>query len=161
MKILWLLILSVGCVAPSKLAKVCAERFPIKEETKEIIRIDTVISKSDTIVVRFKDSVAVVICPPIQVITKTREVLKTVESTAKLEAFKQENTKANKLLVNNFTKENKELLRIIESKNKDIEKLQNKYDAAKKYRQRFWLLLSIIISYFAIRFGFKYLVSRL
>jgi hypothetical protein len=152
MKLLWLSpFIFIGCIPSHKLAEVCAERYPVKEEIKEIVIIDTILTKGDTILVHFKDSVAVVVCPPIQTITKTREVVKTLENTAKIEALKESNRRAVSMVVDNYTKENKELLRIIDSKNKEIVKLQDKYDSAKKYKTYWWLAVSVIIVYFAFR----------
>lgn len=162
MKIIWLSpFLFMGCISTNKLAEVCAERYPVKEEIKEVIIVDTLYTKGDTILVHFKDSVAVVICPPIQTITKTREVVKTIENTAKLEALKESNRKAVGMVIDNYTQENKELARIIDAKNKEIVKLQNNYDAIKKYRKRFFILLSGIILFFAAKYGFKKWLSLL
>ena len=63
-----------GCLSQNKLAKVCSERFPIKEEIKEVLVIDTILTQGDTIVIHFKDSSLPVICPPNKIITKTKEV---------------------------------------------------------------------------------------
>lgn len=152
MRLIWLSpFLFMGCISPNKLSQVCAERYPVKEETKEVIIIDTILTKGDTILVHFKDSVAVVVCPPIQTITKTREVIKTIENTAKIEALKESNRKAVGMVMDNYTRENKELQRIIDLKNKEIVKLQEKYDSAKKYKTYWWLAVSLIIVYFAFR----------
>ena len=162
MKAIWLSpFLLMGCISSHRLAEVCAERYPVKEETKEIIIIDTLYTKGDTILVRFKDSTAVVICPPIQTITKTKEVVKTIENTAKIEALKESNRKAVGMVVDNYTQENKELQRIIDTKNKEIVKLQDKYDSANKYKKRFFILLSVIILYFAAKFSVKKWLSLL
>jgi hypothetical protein len=151
MRILLLIPFFIGCISTNKLAEVCAERYPVKEEIKEVIIIDTLYTKGDTILVRFKDSTAVVVCPPIQTITKTIEVVKTIENTAKFEALKESNRKAVGMVVDNYTQENKELQRIIDLKNKEIIKVQEKYDSAKKYKTYWWLAVSVIIVYFAFR----------
>jgi hypothetical protein len=161
MRILLLIPFFIGCISSNKLAQICAERYPVKEETKEVIIIDTILTKGDTILVHFKDSVAVVICPPIETITKTKEVVKTIENTAKLEALKESNRKAVSMVVDNYTQENKELQRIIDSKNKEIVKLQNGYNRNKLYRKRFFILLSVIILYFASKFSIKKFLSYL
>ena len=151
MKILLLIPFFIGCISSHKLAEVCAERYPVKEEIKEVIIIDTILTKGDTIKIHFKDSVAVVICPPIQTITKTKEVIKTIENTAKVEALKESNRKAIGMVIDNYTQENKELQRIIEIKNKELTAIQSKYDAAKKYKTYWWLAILLIIVYFAYR----------
>ena len=151
MRILLLIPFFIGCIPTHKLAEICAERYPVKEETKEVIIVDTIYTKGDTIRVQFKDSVAVVICPPIQTITKTREVIKTIENTAKIEVLKESNRKAVGMVIDNFSKENKELQRIIELKNKELTAIQSKYDAAKKYKTYWWLAVLLIIVYFAIK----------
>lgn len=152
MKVIWLSpFLFMGCISSHKLAEVCAERYPIKEETKEVIIIDTILTKGDTILVHFKDSTAVVVCPPIQTIIKTREVIKTIENTAKIEALKESNRRAISMVVDNYTQENKELQRIIDLKNKEIIKVQERYNSAKKYKTYWWLAISLIIVYFAFR----------
>ena len=162
MKLIWLSpFLFMGCISTNKLAEVCAERYPVKEETKEVIIIDTLYTKGDTILVHFKDSVAIVVCPPTQTIIKTKEVIKTIENTAKLEALKESNRKAVGMVVDNYTQENKELQRIIDAKNKEIVKLQDKYDSANKYKKRFFILLSVIILYFAAKFSVKKWLSLL
>jgi hypothetical protein len=77
------LLFLTGCVPQSKLAKVCAERYPIREDVKEVINTEVVYLPSDTILVHFKDTVLPVICPPNKTITRIKEVVKTQENTAK------------------------------------------------------------------------------
>jgi len=72
-----------GCLSERKLAETCAEKFPIKEEIKEVLVVDTIQAAPDTILVHFKDSVLPVICPPSKTITLTKEVIKTQEKLKK------------------------------------------------------------------------------
>jgi len=160
MKTIWLSpFFFMGCIPAHKLAEVCAEKYPVKEEIKEIVIIDTILTKADTILVHFKDSVAVVVCPPIQTITKTKEVVKTIENTAKIEALKDSNRKAVGMVIDNYTRENKELQRIIDAKNKEIAKLEKSYNSNKSYRKRFFILLLIISLYFVGKFSFRKILS--
>ena len=64
-KLLIFSLLLTGCLSERKLAETCAEKYPIKEEIKEVLVIDTIQSKPDTILVHFKDSILPVVCPPI------------------------------------------------------------------------------------------------
>lgn len=150
-----------GCLSQNKLAKVCAERFPIKEEIKEILVIDTLLTQGDTIVVHFKDSSLPVICPPIKTITKIKEVKITAENTAKTHLLKQEHQKEINKLNDECDKQVKILNAELKKKTKEIDNLSEKLESVKKFKRRFYLLLSGIILYFVIRLGIKKLVSSL
>jgi len=148
-----------GCLSQKKLAEKCADKFPIKEEIKEIIIIDTIQSAGDTILVHFKDSSLPVICPPNKIITKTKEVKITAENTAKTYLVKQEHQKEiNKL--NDDCNNQIELLNAeLKKQTKEIDNLNIKLENVRKFKRRFYLLLSGIILYFALRFGIKRLMS--
>jgi len=148
-----------GCLSQNKLAKVCAERFPIKEEIKEILVIDTLLTQGDTIVVHFKDSSLPVICPPSKTITKIKEVKITAENTAKTHLLKQEHQKEINKLNDECNKQVKILNAELKKKTKEIDKLSEKLESVKKFKRRFYLLLSGIILYFAIKYGIKRLIT--
>jgi|694.fasta_scaffold48832_5 hypothetical protein len=81
-----------GCMSEKKLAQVCADKFPIKDSTVIIERVDTTYQyiKGDSIRVPFYLKGKVVykdtICPPVRVpqVTKTKEKIVYQENTAKL-----------------------------------------------------------------------------
>jgi flagellar motility protein MotE (MotC chaperone) len=148
-----------GCLSQNKLAKVCSERFPIKEEIKEVLVIDTILTKGDTIVVHFKDSSLPVICPPNKIITKTKEVKITAENTAKTYLIKQDHQKEITKLNDECNKQISKLNAESKKHIKEIDNLNTKLEKVKKFKHRFYLLLSGIILYFAFKFGIKRLVS--
>ena len=150
-----------GCYSQNKLAKVCAEKFPIKEEIKEVLVIDTLLTQGDTIVVHFKDSSLPVICPPSKTITKTKEVKITAENTAKTHLLNQEHQKEINKLNDECDKQIKSLNAELKKQTKEIDKLSEKLESVKKFKRRFYLLLSGIILYFAIRFGISKILSSL
>lgn len=159
MRYIFLLILLSGCYSQNKLAKICSERFPIKEEIKEIIIIDTILTQGDTI--HFKDSSLPVICPPNKIITKTKEVRITAENTAKTHLIKQDYQKQIDKLNNDCDKQIKILNAESQKHIKEIDKLNNKLESVKKFKHRFYLLIAGIILYFAVRFGIKRYLSVL
>lgn len=81
-----------GCMSEKKLAQVCADKFPIKDSTVIIERVDTTYQyiKGDSIKVPFYLKGEVVykdtICPPVRVpqVTKTKEKIVYQENTAKV-----------------------------------------------------------------------------
>ena len=147
-----------GCLSQNKLAKVCAERFPIQEQIKEILVIDTLLTQGDTIVVHFKDSSFPFICPPNKIITKTKEVRITAENTAKTYLIKQDYQKQIDQLNDDCDKQIKILNAESKKHLKEIDNLNIKLDSVKKFKHRFYLLIAGIILYFAARFGInKYL----
>lgn len=140
-----------GCLSQKKLAQKCADKFPVKEEIKEIIIIDTIQSKADTILVHFKDSILPVICPPSKTITKTKEIKITAENTAKTHLLKQDHQKQINKLNDECNKQIKSLNAELEKHIKEIDKLNNKLNSVKKFKHWFWILISGIFIYFAIR----------
>jgi hypothetical protein len=81
-----------SCMSEKKLAQVCADKFPIKDSTVIIERVDTTYQyiKGDSIRVPFYLKGEVVykdtICPPVRVpqVTKTKEKIVYQENTAKV-----------------------------------------------------------------------------
>jgi predicted RNase H-like nuclease (RuvC/YqgF family) len=150
-----------GCLTQNKLAKVCSERFPIKEEIKEILVIDTLLTQGDTIVVHFKDSSLPVICPPSKTITKIKEVKITAENTAKTYLVKQEHQKEIVKLNDECDSKIDNLNNELQKQTKEIDNLNEKLESVKKFKRRFYLLLSGIILYFVIKFGISKILSSL
>jgi hypothetical protein len=148
MKNLLISLLFIGCVPQSKLAKVCAERYPVKEEIKEIIRIDTLISLGDTIRLNKTDT-AYVICPPAQVITKTKEVRITAENTAKTHLVKEQCSKELK----DKDREIIALQKTIADNAKKISNLEKKLQIVQKYKERFYILIGILALFLFFKFS--------
>jgi hypothetical protein len=148
MKNLLISLLFIGCVPQSKLAKVCAERYPVKEEIKEIIRIDTLISLGDTIRLNKTDT-AYVICPPTQVITKTKEVRITAENTAKTHLVKEQCSKELK----DKDREIIALQKTIADNAKKISNLEKKLQIVQKYKERFYILIGILALFLFFKFS--------
>ena len=150
-----------GCISQNKLAKVCAERFPINEQIKEVIVVDTIITKGDTIKMGFKDTSFSFVCPPSKTITVYKEVKITAENTAKTYLVKQEyQAEINKL--NDDCDKQIKILNVELNKHiKEINNLSEKLENVKKFKNRFYILLSGIILYFAFKFGIKKIVSFL
>lgn len=148
MKNLLISLLFIGCVPQSKLAKVCAERYPVKEEIKEIIHIDTLISLGDTIRLNKTDT-AYVICPPAQVITKTKEVRITAENTAKTHLVKEQCSKELK----DKDREIIALQKKIADNAKKISNLEKKLQIVQKYKERFYILIGILALFLFFKFS--------
>jgi hypothetical protein len=95
MRYLLILLLFVSCASEKKIAKICAEKYPIKDSTIIIEKIDTTYEyiKGDSIKVPFYIKGDVIykdtICPPIKVpkITKSKEKIVYQENTAKNALF--------------------------------------------------------------------------
>lgn len=130
----------MGCVPQSKLAKVCAERYPIKEEIKEVNIIDTLSIPQDTLYIHFKDTSLPYICPPNKVVTKIKEVRITAENTAKTHLVKIECTKE-------LQAKNKEIIKLqntIADNAKKISNLENKLQIVQKYKNRYYILIGLL-----------------
>lgn len=140
-----------GCLSEKKLAQKCADKFPVKEEIKEIIIIDTIQSKADTVLVHFRDSILPVICPPNKIITKTKEVKITAENTAKTHLLKQDHQKQIDKLNDECDRQKDSLNAELKKRIKEIDKLNNKLNSVKKFKQWFYILLLGIIVTFAIK----------
>ena len=144
-----------GCYSQNKLAKVCAEIFPIKEEIKEVLIVDTILTPGDTIVMHFKDSSLPFICPPNKTIIQKKEVKILAENTAKTHLLNQEHQKEIIKLNDECDKQVKSLNAELKKQTKEIDKLSEKLESVKKFKHRFYLLLSGIILYFVLKFGLK------
>lgn len=140
-----------GCLSEKKLAETCAEKFPIREQIKEVLIIDTIQSTPDTILVHFKDSILPVICPPSKTITLTKEVVKTQENTAKIEALKLGHQKEIETLSNDYQNHEAAHIKEVEKLKKDLNNVESKLQSARKFKLWFYLLISGIILIFAIR----------
>ena len=140
-----------GCLSERKLAETCAEKFPIKEEIKEVLVIDTVQSLPDTVVVHFKDSNFTFVCPPVQTITKTKEVVKTQENTAKIESLKIAHQKEMESYIKDFEIHEKKHNKEIEKLKKDLINSQEKVESLRKFKRWFYILVFSLIAIFAIR----------
>ena len=139
MKYLLISLVFIGCVPVSKLAKVCAERYPVKEEIREIIIVDTLNIEGDTIRLNKTDT-AYVVCPPTQVITKTKEVRITAENTAKTHLVKEQCSKELKV-------KDKEIIKLqntIADNAKKISNLEKKLQIVQKYKRRFFVLTGLL-----------------
>lgn len=136
----------MGCVPQSKLAKVCAERYPVKEEITETIVTDTITIAGDTIRLNKTDT-AYVVCPPNKVITQIKEVKIKAENTAKTQLVKDDCTKQ----LRNKDKEIEKLNKELSSKDHKIAELKEKLEDVKKYKRWFYMLIGII----AIILGYR------
>lgn len=95
-KILFLMFVLQSCMTNKKLAQKCADKFPIKDSTIIVERIDTtyVTIKGDTVKVPFKvgDSIVykLVQCPPKKLaqVVKYKEKIVYQENTARLTIYK-------------------------------------------------------------------------
>lgn len=150
MRKLILLFFLTGCLSEKKLADKCAEKFPIREEIKEVLVIDTIQSQPDTILVHFKDSILPVICPPMKTIVQKKEVIKTLENTAKIESLKNKHQKEMEFLHMDYQKHEDAHIKEVEKLKKDLNKAEEKLENVKKFKRWFWLLISGILLYFAI-----------
>lgn len=118
-----LLVLVTGCMSQKKLAKVCADNFPVKDSTVIVERIDTVIEyiKGDSIRVPFYVDGGIIykdtICPPVKVRTvfKTKEKEVYIENTAKTTQLQNEIDDLNKSII-----KEREKLKNAETENKEL-----------------------------------------
>lgn len=140
-----------GCLSEKKLAETCAEKFPIREQIKEVLVIDTVQSAPDTIMVHFKDSILPVICPPSKTITLTKEVIKTQENTAKIESLRINHQKELETLHKDYQNHEDQHIKEVEKLKKQLNDVETKFQNVKKFKLWFWLLVSGLGLIFAIR----------
>ena len=150
-KLLLIAISLTGCLSQNKLAQKCAERFPVQEQIKETIVVDTIYTKGDTITMGLGDSSFSFVCPPTKTITKTKEVKITAENTAKTYLLKQDHQKEIDQLNADCDKQIKILNAEREKHIKEIDKLNKKLDSVKKFKRWFYIMLLGIIIIFAIR----------
>ena len=140
-----------GCLSERKLAETCAEKFPVKEEIKEVLIIDTVQSLPDTVVVHFKDSNFTFVCPPVQTIIKTKEVIKRQENTAKIESLKKAHQKEMETYIKDFEMHEEKHNKEIEKLKKDLINSEEKVESLRKFKRWFYILVLGLIAIFAIR----------
>jgi len=140
-----------GCISERKLAETCAEKFPIKEEIKEVLVVDTIQAAPDTILIHFKDSVLPVICPPSKTIIQTKEVIKTQENTAKIEALKMRHQKEMESLHRDYQNHEAAHIKEVEKLKKELNDVETKLQRVRKFKLWFYLLVSGLIAIFAIR----------
>lgn len=140
-----------GCLSERKLAETCAEKFPIKEEIKEVLVVDTIQAAPDTILVHFKDSILPVICPPNKTITLTKEVIKTQENTAKIEALKMRHQKEMETLHMDYQNHEAAHIKEMDKLKKELNDVETKLQRVRKFKLWFYLLVSGLIAIFAIR----------
>jgi hypothetical protein len=146
---LFLILLLFSCTSQKKLAQICADRFPIKENVKEILLIDTLIN-TDTIKIEYKGDSIVLPCPPSKTIIQTKEVLKTLENTAKIEALKIEHQKEMQEYIKEYNLHEEKHEKEIEKLKKDLNKAEEKVERVSKFKRWFYFLLFGIILYFVI-----------
>ena len=140
-----------GCLSQKKLADKCAEKFPIKEEIKEVLIIDTIYDQPDTIVAYIKDSNFTFVCPPVKTIVKTKEVIKTQENTAKIESLKMAHKKEIESYIKEYQMHEESHLKEVNKLKIDLQKAEEKIDSLRKYKRWLIYLISGFILYFAIR----------
>lgn len=155
-KLLICSILLTGCLSEKKLADKCAEKFPIKEEIKEILIIDTVLSIPDTVVVHFKDSNFAFVCPPVRTIIQKKEVVKTQENTAKIESLKFAHQKEMQDYIQMYNLHEEKHEKEIAKLNKDLKQAEEKVESLRKFKRWFILLISGIVLYFAVSKWFRF-----
>lgn len=151
MKYLIIFVFLTGCISQKKLAQKCADRFPVQEQIKEIIVIDTIYTKGDTITMGLRDSSFSFVCPPNKTITKTKEVRILTENTAKTHLLKQNHQKEIDDLNDEYRKQIARLNAEMDKHIKEIDKLNNKLESVKKFKRWFYMMLIGIIIIFAIR----------
>ena len=140
-----------GCLSERKLAETCAEKYPIKESVKEVVTVDTVELKPDTILMYLKDTILAVPCPPSKTITLTKEVIKTQENTAKIESLKINHQKEMESLHKDYLQHEEAHRKEVDKLKKQLNDVETKFQNVKKFKLWFWLLISGLGLIFAIR----------
>ena len=146
MRYLLILLLFVSCASEKKIAKICAEKYPIKDSTIIIEKIDTTYEyiKGDSIKVPFYIKGDVIykdtICPPVKVpkITKSKEKI-----------VYQENTAKNAL----FELQMKDMSQKLAKVNDDNKKLEDKVRSRTKKRNILFIILGIIILFRVLKYA--------
>ena len=151
MRYLIICLLFVSCASEKKIAKICAEKYPIKDSTIIIEKIDTTYEyiKGDSIKVPFylkgevlyKDT----ICPPVKFpkITKSKEKIVYQENTAKSALFEFQM---------------KDISQKLAKLNDTNVKLEAELKETKKQRNTILLIIGIIILIQGIKYAvFKWL----
>lgn len=138
----------ISCTSERKLAKICAEKYPIKDSTIIIEKIDTTYEfiKGDSIKVPFYIKGDVVykdtICPTIKVpkITKSKEKIVYQENTAKSALFEFQM---------------KDMSQKLAKLNQENTKLQETIKNRTKQRNILLIILAIIILSQVLKIAFK------
>lgn len=138
MRYLIICLLFVSCVSEKKIAKICAEKYPIKDSTIIIEKIDTTYEyiKGDSIKVPFYLKGEVIykdtICPPVKIpkITKSKEKIVYQENTAKSALFEFQM---------------KDMSQKLAKANDDNKKLEDKVRSRTKQRNILLIILGLII----------------
>jgi hypothetical protein len=146
MRYILILLLFVSCASEKKIAKICAEKYPIKDSTIIIEKIDTTYEyiKGDSIKVPFYIKGDVIykdtICPPVKVpkITKSKEKI-----------VYQENTAKNAL----FELQMKDMSQKLAKVNDDNKKLEDKVRSRTKQRNILFIILGIIILFRVLKYA--------
>ena len=148
MRYLIICLLFVSCVSEKKIAKICAEKYPIKDSTIIIEKIDTTYEyiKGDSIKVPFYLKGEVIykdtICPPVKfpMITKSKEKIVYQENTAKSALFEFQM---------------KDMSQKLAKVNDDNKKLEDKVRSRTKQRNILLIILGIIILLQVLKFALK------
>jgi hypothetical protein len=146
MRYILILLLFVSCASEKKIAKICAEKYPIKDSTIIIEKIDTTYEyiKGDSIKIPFYIKGDVIykdtICPPVKVpkITKSKEKI-----------VYQENTAKNAL----FELQMKDMSQKLAKVNDDNKKLEDKVRSRTKQRNILFIILGIIILFRVLKYA--------
>lgn len=148
--IIVLILTLVSCISEKKLAKVCANKFPVRDSVivKERILIDTINIKGDTVTAE---------CPPLVARdTITGEIIKVpvyrkVPCPDKQFIYKTI-VKDSLIFKENTAKVSYQNI-LLQGQAKTISKLQF-------YKKWFWILLVCIVAYFGVKFYLPMVMSR-
>jgi hypothetical protein len=146
MRYIIICLLFVSCVSEKKIAKVCAEKYPIKDSTIIIEKIDTTYEyiKGDSIKIPFYIKGEVIykdtICPPVKFpkITKSKEKIVYQENTAKSALFEFQM---------------KDMSQKLAKVNDDYKKLEQKVRSRTKQRNILFIILGIIILFKVLKYA--------
>jgi hypothetical protein len=146
MRYLLIVLLFISCASEKKIAKICAEKYPVKDSTIIIEKIDTTYEyiKGDSIKVPFYIKGDIVykdtMCPPVKVpkITKSKEKI-----------VYQENTAKNAL----FELQMKDMSQKLAKVNDDNKKLEDKVRSRTKQRNILFIILGIIILFRVLKYA--------
>jgi hypothetical protein len=132
----------VSCMSEKKLAKVCSEKFPIRDSliVKERLIIDTINIKGDTVIAE---------CPPLVVRdTTTGKIIK-------VPVYKKVACPDKQFIYKTVIKDSliyRENTAKVSSQNTIIQKQENTISKLRFYQKWFWILVICIPAYFVLRF---------